>query len=164
MPRRRKYRTNAARQRAYRRRKSAPAYHKSRSANWETPKALFATLDREFHFTLDVCAVADNTKCERYFSPEVNGLTQEWRGICWLNPPYGTTIGDWIRKAYDSALRGATVVCLVPSRTDTRWFHKYVVKSAEIRFLQGRLRFGNASNSAPFPSMLAIFSPLTVHK
>ena len=103
---------------------------------WETPVAFFKALDAEFHFTLDVCAVKENAKCAAYFSPERDGLKQEWSGVCWCNPPYGREIGRWVRKAAESK---ATVVMLLPARTDTAWFHNYIYGQAEIRFIRGRL-------------------------
>lgn len=124
---------------------------------WSTPQATFDRLNAEFGFTLDVCAQPENAKCQRFFTPEEDGLAQVWNGICWCNPPYGREIGRWIRKAYESSQMGATVVCLVPARTDTKWFHSYVLHHAEIRFIKGRLKFGNAKNSAPFPSAIVIF-------
>ena len=126
---------------------------------WETPQDLFDELNEEFQFTLDVCATKENRKCERYFDKEMNGLTQNWGGrVCWMNPPYGPRIGDWLYHARtESALGCATVVCLLPARTDTKWFHKHVYNRAEIRFIKGRLKFGGAKNSAPFPSMIVIY-------
>ena len=123
---------------------------------WETPQELFDELDREFHFTLDVCAVPENAKCERYFTPAQNGLKQDWNtgGTIYMNPPYGREIGLWVRKAAES---NVTAVCLLPARTDTAWFHDYIYGKAEIRFIRGRLKFGNSKNSAPFPSMIVIF-------
>jgi phage N-6-adenine-methyltransferase len=123
---------------------------------WATPQDVFDLLDSEFHFELDVCALPGNAKCRRYFSPTQNGLRQEWKGVCWMNPPYGREIGQWMKKAYESSLNGATVVCLVPARTDTAWWHDYATKG-EIRFVRGRLRFGNAESAAPFPSAIVIF-------
>jgi phage N-6-adenine-methyltransferase len=111
---------------------------------------------QEFAFDVDVCALPENAKVGRYFTPQENGLAQEWRGVCWMNPPYGRGIGAWVRKAYESAQDGATVVCLLPARTDTAWFHDYCQRG-EIRFLRGRLKFGGSKNSAPFPSMVVIF-------
>ncbi len=125
---------------------------------WETPQDLFDDLDREFHFTLDACAIAANAKCKNYFSPEQDGLAQEWRGVVWCNPPYGRQIGKWVRKALDSANAGATVVMLVPARTDTAWWHEYIIDRAAIRFLRGRVKFGGGKNSAPFPSAVVIFN------
>jgi phage N-6-adenine-methyltransferase len=123
---------------------------------WETPQWLFDEYDKQHLFTLDVCALPENAKCAHYFTPEQDGLRQEWTGRCWMNPPYGREIGAWVRKAYESANRGATVVCLLPARTDTRWWHEYCMKG-EIRFLRGRLKFGDSKNSAPFPSAVVIF-------
>jgi phage N-6-adenine-methyltransferase len=123
---------------------------------------VFDELDAEFHFETDVCALASNAKCRRFFTPADDGLTQPWTGVCWMNPPYGRTIGQWIEKAYRSALDGATVVCLVPARTDTAWWHDFAAKSADIRYLRGRLRFGDAENGAPFPSAIVVFSPETI--
>jgi len=94
----------------------------SRRNNWETPRDLFDKLNEEFNFELDVCATPENAKCKKYYSPEEDGLKEEWKGLCWMNPPYGREIGKWIKKAYESALAGATVVCLVPARTDTAWW------------------------------------------
>lgn len=123
---------------------------------WATPQAVFDRLDAEFHFELDVCALPDNAKCRRYFSPAQDGLTQEWRGACWMNPPYGREIGKWMKKAYESSHKGAIVVCLVPARTDTAWWHDYAAKG-EIRYVRGRLCFGTATSAAPFPSAIVIF-------
>jgi len=126
---------------------------------WETPQELFDQLSKEFGgFNLDPCATADNAKCEHYFTKEQDGLTHKWMGHVFMNPPYGRAIGDWVRKAYASAGIGALVVCLLPARTDTSWFHDYCMKG-EIRFLRGRLKFGHSKNSAPFPSMIVIFRP-----
>ena len=120
---------------------------------WATPQDLFDKLNAEHHFTLDVCAVAENAKCPNYYSPAKDGLAQDWTGVCWMNPPYGREIGRWVQKAYESK---AKVVCLLPARTDTKWFHEYCVKG-QITFLRGRLKFGGSKNSAPFPSMLVVF-------
>jgi len=134
------------------------ALFSSVKTEWETPQELFDRLNEEFRFTLDVCATAENAKCKRFFSPDQDGLKQSWEGeICWMNPPYGREIGKWVRKAYRESLKGATVVCLLPARTDTSWFHDYIYGRAEIRFLRGRLKFGSAKNSAPFPNMIAIY-------
>jgi len=131
----------------------------SKTDLWETPQDFFNRMDAEFGFELDVCARPENAKCDSYFTPEIDGLTQEWLGVCWMNPPYGRDIGKWIKKAYESAqANGATVVCLVPARTDTKWWHDYCMK-AEYRLLRGRLKFGGHTNSAPFPSAVVIFRP-----
>lgn len=123
-----------------------------------TPQDLFDKLDAAFHFTVDVCASAKNAKCKRYFDKAANGLAQKWKGVCWMNPPYGRDIGAWVAKAYESGLAGATVVCLIPARTDTKWWHQYVTKG-EIYFIPGRLKFGTATASAPFPSAIVTFRP-----
>lgn len=125
---------------------------------WETPQAFFAALDAEFHFDTDVCAVKENAKCRNFFSPEQDGLSVPWSGMCWCNPPYGREIGKWVKKAHDTAQAGtADVVMLLPARTDTRWFHEYIYGNAEIRFVKGRLKFGDSKAGAPFPSMVVIF-------
>ena len=126
----------------------------SGKTDYETPQEFFDELDREFGFDLDVCATAENAKHERFFSPEQDGLKQDWQGTCWMNPPYGLGIQRWVRKAYEASLNGATVVCLLPASTDTRWWHEYVMKG-EIRFVQRRLSFG--TGRAPFPSVIVIF-------
>lgn len=126
---------------------------------WSTPQELFNSLNSEWDFTLDPCCTFENKKCPRYFTKEVDGLRQSWHGErVFMNPPYGRTIGVWMRKAYEESLRGKTaVVCLVPARTDTAWWHDYAMKG-KITFLRGRLKFGEHKNSAPFPSAIVIFS------
>lgn len=131
----------------------------SNKSDWETPPELFKVLDLEYHFTLDVCATAENAKCKNYITPEQDALAQTWTGVCWMNPPYGRNIGLWVQKAYESSLGGATVVCLLPARTDTAWWHDYILPYAEITFIRGRLKFVGADNSAPFPSVIAAFIP-----
>jgi phage N-6-adenine-methyltransferase len=138
---------------------TASVHFSSKTDLWATPEAFFAAVNEEYHFTLDVCALPENAKCERFFSPDVDGLKQCWTGTCWMNPPYGRDIGEWIKKAYESAKDGATVVCLLPARTDTRWWHDFVTRAEDVYFLRGRLRFGKANSGAPFPSALVIFKP-----
>lgn len=130
----------------------------SATDEWATPQAFYDKLNAEFHFETDVCASAENAKCANFYTVEMDGLKQAWSGVCWMNPPYGRTIKAWMKKAYEASLVGATVVCLVPARTDTAWWHDYAV-NGEIRFLRGRLKFGDATNSAPFPSAVVIFRP-----
>ena len=130
----------------------------SETDEWPTPQDFFDRLNEEFGFELDVCATPENAKCPHYFTKRENGLLQKWTGVCWMNPPYGREIGQWVKKAYESALDGATVVCLLPARTDTSWWHDYCMKG-EIRFVRGRLKFGNASENAPFPSAVVVFRP-----
>ena len=136
------------------------ALFSSNTGEWETPQEFFDELDKEFHFTLDVCATAENAKCARYYTKEQDGLHQPWDGIVWCNPPYGREVGKWVFTGLiASQLRGSTVVMLLPARTDTRWFHDYIYHRAEIRFIRGRLKFGGSKNTAPFPSMVVIFRP-----
>ena len=133
----------------------------SATDNWATPQDFFDELNAEFHFDLDVCADEINHKCDKYYTKEQDGLTMPWKGIVWCNPPYGREIGQWVRKALFASVNGATVVMLSPARTDTKWFHDYIYKrdNVEIRFVRGRLKFGNSKNSAPFPSMVVVFNP-----
>lgn len=136
---------------------SRKIYASSESAEWETPQELFDKLDAEYHFDVDVCATQENAKCARYYTREDDGLKQEWQGTCWMNPPYGRDIQKWMEKAYtESRVNGATVVCLVPSRTDTRWWHEYAMRG-KIQFLRGRIKFGQSKNPAPFPSAIVVF-------
>lgn len=129
----------------------------SKTDKWETPQDFFDKLDDEFNFTLDVCALPENAKCSNYYTPEQDGLAMPWTGVCWCNPLYGRQIGQWVRRALFASVSGATVVMLLPARTDTRWFHEYIYGKAEIRFIRGRLKFGGADNAAPFPSMVVIY-------
>lgn len=130
----------------------------SASSEWGTPQFLFDRLNAEHHFDLDVCASADNAKCAAYFAKEQDALKQEWHGSCFMNPPYGRQIGRWVGKALEEASerRAERVVCLLPARTDTQWFHAYCIWG-EIIFLRGRLRFEGAPHAAPFPSMIVAF-------
>lgn len=127
-------------------------------SDWPTPQDFFNGLNAEFGFTLDAAASAENAKCEKFFTPEDDGLNQPWEGVVWCNPPYGREVGDWIRKGYESAMDGATVVMLVPASTDVAWFHDYATKG-EMRFVRGRLKFGNGKQPAPFGSVVVIFRP-----
>ena len=128
----------------------------SQTDNWSTPQPLFDELNAEFGFTVDVCASDANRKCFKYFTEAEDGLSKEWTGVCWMNPPYGRTIGQWVEKAYHSSQNGATVVCLLPARTDTKWFHAYCIRG-ELRWIKGRLKFGDSKNNATFPSFICIF-------
>jgi phage N-6-adenine-methyltransferase len=157
--------------------KSAPVRVRSMATDWATPQDFFDKLNDEFAFTLDVCASPENAKCDRYFTEDDDGLMQKWDGVCWMNPPYGKEIPKWMEKAYKASQEGATVVCLVPARTDTRWWHAYAEKG-EKRFVKGRLKFLDCSGStlrnetasvrdgrhapntgAPFPSAVIVFRP-----
>lgn len=127
----------------------------SETDEWHTPPELFALLDSEFHFTLDVASTDANALCEAHYTRETDGLKQPWAGSVWCNPPYGREIGAWMRKAAETDM-GGVIVCLIPARTDTAWWHEYVTQASEVRFIRGRLHFSGAK-AAPFPSAIAIF-------
>lgn len=131
----------------------------SKSEEWATPWDLFNRLNSEFHFDLDPCATSENHKCQMYFTKNDDGLSKEWGGRrVFINPPYGRQIGKWVQKAYIEAKNANTLCCLLlPARTDTKWFHDYIYRKAEVRFLCGRVKFGEAKNCAPFPSMIVIY-------
>ncbi len=140
----------------------------SETGEWSTPSEFYVGLDREFHFELDVAASPTNAKCARYFTVEDDGLSQPWApAVCWMNPPYGRSIAAWVAKAWHESTLGAVVVGLIPARTDTAWWHDYVAKATEVRFVRGRLGFGGVDAepgsrqsrrlSAPFPSAVAIW-------
>ena len=132
----------------------------SQSNEWSTPQKFYDELNKEFNFDLDPCATIDNAKCDLYFTEKENGLTQDWEGFTvFCNPPYGRVLREWVQKCYEESLKPNTrVVMLIPARTDTKYFHKYIYHMAkEIRFLKGRLKFGECTNSAPFPSMVVVF-------
>lgn len=128
----------------------------SKSDEWTTPQYLYDALNEEFNFTLDVCATASNHKMSNYYTQSDSGLQKQWHGTCFMNPPY-SEVKLWIKKAWEEMENGVTTVALVPARTDTKWFHDYVYGQTEIRFIKGRLKFGDSKNSAPFPSMVVIF-------
>ena len=143
----------------------------SKSDEWETPKDLFNRLNDEFSFTLDPACREYNAMCENYFTVKDDGLSKDWHGyIVFVNPPYGRSIGKWVEKCYRESLKGVKVVMLIPARTDTKWFHNYILDKAEIRFIKGRLKFINRTlpswredgnfkvSSAPFPTMLVIYN------
>lgn len=136
------------------------ALFSSKTDEWATPQGLFDEWNEAYQFELDVCATAENAKCKDFFTKEQNGLAQDWYGKrCWMNPPYGKDIGLWLDKASKTARPVWPVVCLLPARTDVKWFHQYCYNkpNVEIHFLKGRLKFGGSKNSAPFPSMIAVF-------
>lgn len=128
--------------------------------DWTTPQDFFDELDKEFHFTLDPCALPETAKCKAFFTPDDDGLKQSWAGQrVFCNPPYGREVGKWVKKCYDESMNGAVIALLIPARTDTRYFHEYIYhKCTEIRFIRGRLKFGGSNQSAPFPSMLVIYN------
>jgi phage N-6-adenine-methyltransferase len=131
----------------------------SKYMDWETPQDFFNKLNEEFNFTLDPCATPENTKCNKFYTKEDDGLSKDWqdeRVFC--NPPYGREIGKWVEKCYYEAHKPNTiVVMLIPARTDTKYFHEYIYHRAELRFIKGRLSFSN-TGTAPFPSMIVIFN------
>lgn len=127
----------------------------SSNMNWETPLDLFEKINAVYNFDLDVCAVKETAKCDRYFTPEIDGLLQEWDGVCWMNPPYGREQVKWINKASESK---CTIVCLIPARPDTKVWHNIIFeKASAVCFLKGRLKFGGSKDSAPFPSAIVVF-------
>ncbi len=133
--------------------------------DWATPERLFGELDAEFKFSLDVCAENEAVaKCRRWFTPEQDALNVRcvWRESCFMNPPYGRKIGQWVEKAWKASIdQAATVVCLLPASTGTIWFHAFCLKAnAEVRFLPGRLHFDESEGDAPFASMIVIFRPV----
>lgn len=131
----------------------------SKTVEWSTPQGFFDKLNAELGpFDLDPCAVAENAKCAKFYTKAENGLSQPWSGRVFMNPPYGREIGKWIKKAWESSRGGAFVVCLIPARTDTAYWHDFVMKG-EVRFVRGRLYFGNGMGPAPFPSAVVIFRP-----
>ena len=132
----------------------------SKSNEWETPQALFDTLNSEFGFTLDPCATTQNAKCRKYYTQKNDGLAHSWSGeIVFMNPPYGGNTGKWIQKAWQESRDGAIIVCLIVSATDRSYWHDYIFPHAsEIRWLRGRLRFGEAKSTAPFASAIIVFN------
>jgi phage N-6-adenine-methyltransferase len=133
----------------------------SERGDWETPQSFFNLVDKEFKFTLDAAASRTNAKCARFWSISNDALRQRWQGRAWVNPPYGREISLWVRKGYEESQKGAVVVMLIPARTDTSYWHDYVMRAHEVRFLRGRLVFGvgEAGANAPFPSALIVFRP-----
>ena len=132
----------------------------SKNEVWATPQDFYDELNKEFNFTLDPCANSNNAKCNKYFTEEQDGLVQDWEGhVVFCNPPYGRKIYNWVKKCFNESKKpNTTVVMLIPARTDTKYFHEFIYhKAKEIRFIKGRLKFGNSENSAPFPSMIIVF-------
>ena len=138
---------------------SGGAAYSSERDDWETPRELFDRIDAIWHFTVDAASSDSNALCERHFTAESDGLSQDWGGErVWCNPPYGRGIKDWIRKGFEESRKpGTVVVMLVPARTDTAWYHDYVSQADEVAYLRGRLKFSGAESNAPFPSMLVRF-------
>jgi phage N-6-adenine-methyltransferase len=132
------------------------------SIEWETPQEFFDKVNSEFAFTIDVCATKENTKCSKFITKEQDSLSKKWNGVCWMNPPYNRDIGKWMAKAYETAQTGSTVVALIQGRSnDTIWWHDYVMRSSEIRFIKDRLHFGlnGKFRRGNISSVLVIFYP-----
>lgn len=129
----------------------------SATVEWPTPQELFDELDAEFSFTTDVAATDDNAKCAHYYTQEQDGLKQDWRGTCWMNPPYGRAMVDWLKKAIRETWNGTTTVCLIPARTNTTWWHDLCQKYGEVLFVRGRPKFGNADHGLPQPLAIVVF-------
>lgn len=129
----------------------------SAKTEWETPEDLYDPLNDEFHFTLDVAADRDNAKCARYLSVADDGLTSEWGGVCWCNPPYGRDLAKWVRKAVFETWNGVTTVMLIPVRSNTQWWHELCIPFGEIRFVKGRPKFGGADEGLPWPLAVIVF-------
>lgn len=134
----------------------------SKTEEWATPQSFFDELNKEFKFkfNLDPCATEENAKCAKFYTKETDGLKQSWGGYkVFCNPPYGRVLKQWVKKAHEESQKPrTTIVMLIPARTDTSYFHEYIYNKAEIRFIKGRLKFGDSKNSAPFPSMIVIFN------
>lgn len=139
-------------------------HYSSVSNEWTTPQELFDYLNDIYGFTLDPCSDGNNAKCSKYFTEKDDGLSQDWSNeIVFMNPPYGRAIKDWIKKAYEESQKGATVIALIPSRTDTKYWHDYCMKANKITLIKGRVKFGDGKNSAPFPSAIVEFKPAHTH-
>lgn len=128
----------------------------SKRQDWETPDSIFKPLNDEFSFTLDVCATAKNAKVQSFFDVGNDALNCRWQGVCWMNPPFGEQ-SKWVKKAYEESQGGCTVVCLLPARTNTNWWHDYCMKG-EIRFIRGRPKFKGAKYGLPQPLAIVIFN------
>lgn len=129
----------------------------SKTIEWATPANVFDPLNSEFRFTLDVCANSENSKCPAFYDMEKNGLAQQWVGTCWMNPPYGREMTEWLRKAIAERENGVTTVALIPARTNTGWWHDLVIPNGEVRFLRGRPKFVGAKHGLPFPLAIVVF-------
>ncbi len=132
--------------------------HSSKKQDYGTPQFIFDALNLEFPFTIDVCANAENAKCKRFYTEEDNSLSKDWsKEICFMNPPYNM-VDVFMRKAFHESSNGAIVVCLVPARIDSKWWHKYVMKT-EWRMFTQRIEYVGGNNRAPMPSAIVIFRP-----
>ena len=139
------------------------ALFSSKDMTWETPQDLFDKLNEVFNFDIDVCALEENAKCEKYFTPEIDGLSQKWTGTCWVNPPYGRQQVKWLYKASEEIkLKAKQIILLIPARPDTKVWHDVIFKNASfVCFIKGRLKFGGSKDSAPFPSAIVVFGDIS---
>ena len=143
----------------------AQAMFRSERQDWATPWDFFKKQESKYGpFDLDVCATPENSKCNKYFTPQDDALSLHWQGNCWMNPPYGRKIAKWLEHAWRETCllnNSSQVVCLIPARTDTSWWHDYVIKyAAQIEFIRGRIKFEGATENAPFPSAVVLFRPV----
>ena len=144
--------------------KARKTLHSSKSVEWGTPQEFFDQYNKIYNFDLDVCATPELAKCKKFFSPKDDGLSKDWKGKCWMNPPYGREIKKWVKKANEEIINGNAeiIVALLPSRTGSGWFQDYVLFTdqkvrVQIEFIRGRLKFKGAENSAPFDSVIVIY-------
>jgi phage N-6-adenine-methyltransferase len=138
----------------------------SNTNEWFTPDYIYKPLNKRFNFTLDPCCTKESAKCKKFYTVADDGLSKDWgKNVVWVNPPYGREIGKWIKKCYESAIDGATVVMLIPARTDTQAWYDYCSQAAEIIFIKGRVKFINEGQAvpapAPFPSAIVVFNPIS---
>lgn len=136
----------------------------SEKQDWVTPQSFFNKLNESFNFTVDLAADKTNAKCEKFYSVEDDALTKDWIGVCWINPPYGSSkryaLKNWVIKAFnESRKHGSTIVMLIPARTNTEWFHEYCMKANKLFFVKGRLKFSNAPHGLPQPLVVVVFAP-----
>jgi site-specific DNA-methyltransferase (adenine-specific) len=140
----------------------------SKTNEWYTPKEVFEPLHKEFNFTLDPCCTKYSAKCKKFYTEDDDGLSKDWsEDTVFVNPPYGRQIKDWVKKSYTESKKGATVVMLIPARTDTSYWHDYIFnKASDIRFIRGRIKFerqdGTLGDSCPFPVAIIVFKPIVV--
>ena len=132
---------------------------KSNTVEWPTPQELYLPLHAEFGFDFDVAATKENAKCANFLTKEQDGLLHPWGRCNWMNPPYGKDVPKWLKRALDESKHGATTVCLIPARTNTGWFHDLCLSAAEVRFVRGRPKFGDADHGLPLPLAVVIYRP-----
>jgi len=131
--------------------------------DYETPPEVFNPLQKEFGITFDVCATPKNAKCQQFFTVSDNALEKDWNGVCWMNPPFGREMKKWVIKAWTESQKGVTVICLLPARTNTNWWHDYCMKG-EVRFIRGEVKFVGCKNGLWLPMAIVIFNRQTPNK